>query len=294
MSSLGSPSTFFLAKKKAYEVERSLRFVSDNSAYLDRTPSGDGNRKTFTISFWVKRANLSATSYLYSVGTSSTNYFHSRMHSNGTIQFNSNVGGTVFLFTTDRLFRDPASWYHIVFSLDSTQATASDRVKIYVNGQQETSFSTETYPSQNTDFLANSTSTVYFGRRGYSASEYLDGYLAEFNFLDGYAYDPSYFGKTDVLTGQWNPKKYGGSYGTNGFYLNFSDNSGTSATTLGKDESGNGNNWTPNNFSVSAGAGNDSLEDTPTNNFATMNPLVPSPSVTWANGNLDLAGTSSS
>ena len=109
---------------------------------------------------------------------------------------------------------------------------------------------------------------------------YFGGYLAEFNFIDGQQYDPSYFGETNVLTGQWNPKKYTGGYGTNGFYLNFSDNSGTTATTLGKDSSGNGNNYTPNNFSVSAGAGNDSLEDSPTNNFSTLNPLVPSP---WNN-----------
>ena len=107
-------------------------------------------------------------------------------------------------------------------------------------------------------------------------------------------YDPSYFGETDAITGQWNPKKYVGSYGTNGFYLNFSDNSGTTATTLGKDHSGNGNNFTPNNFSVSAGVGNDSVVDTPTNNFATLNPLFMNGSETagtFSEGNLKLVTT---
>ena len=111
--------------------------------------------------------------------------------------------------------------------------------------------------------------------------------MAEINLTDGQQYDPSYFGQTDAITGQWNPKKYTGGYGTNGFYLNFSDNSGTSATTLGKDSSGNGNNFTPNNFSVAAGVGNDSLEDTPTNNFCTLNALHHrARTTTFSNGNL--------
>jgi hypothetical protein len=119
-----------------------------------------------------------------------------------------------------------------------------------------------------------------------------DGYMAEVHFIDGQQYDASYFGETDVITGQWNPKKYVGSYGTNGFYLNFSDNSGTTATTLGKDSSGNGNNFTPNGFSVAAGAGNDSLEDTPTNNFCTLNRLHKDSNTTLSNGNLQAAGSS--
>ena len=122
--------------------------------------------------------------------------------------------------------------------------------------------------------------------------------MAEINFVQGLALDASYFGETDSITGQWNPKKYVGSYGTNGFYLNFSDNSGTTATTLGKDSSGNGNNFTPSNFSVAAGAGNDSLEDSPTNNFCTLNPITfgsggGEPSATLSNGNLDFTESSS-
>jgi hypothetical protein len=135
-----------------------------------------------------------------------------------------------------------------------------------------------------------------------------DGYLTEIHFIDGQALTPSSFGETDTITGVWKPKKYAGTYGTNGFYLNFADNSNTTATTLGKDSSGNGNNWTPNNFSVTAGAGNDSLVDSPTlygsdtgaggevrGNYATLSPIIRSAqgTATLTNGNLDLSGTGS-
>ena len=118
-------------------------------------------------------------------------------------------------------------------------------------------------------------------------------YIAEYHFVDGSSIRSFIFSETDPITGQWNPKKYTGSYGTNGFYLNFSDNSGTTATTLGKDSSGNGNNFTPNNFSVSAGEGNDSLEDTPTNNFPTINPLDGGTNALLTNGNLTFKPNSS-
>ncbi len=145
------------------------------------------------------------------------------------------------------------------------------------------------------------------GLRGYQPDLYLNSYLTEINFVDGQALTPSDFGETDSATGVWKPKKFSGTYGTNGFYLKFADNSGTTSTTLGKDSSGNGNNWTPNNFSVTAGAGNDSLVDTPTNygtdtglgaecrgNYATLNALVKPASVTLSNGNLDVTLSTSS
>ena len=131
------------------------------------------------------------------------------------------------------------------------------------------------------------------------------GYMTDVNFVDGSQLTPSSFGETDTQTGVWKPKAYSGSYGTNGFYLNFSDNSNTTSTTLGKDYSGNGNNWTPNNFSVSAGVGNDSLVDSPTlygtdtgaggsvrGNYSTFNPLAVAASTpTFSNGNLDLSAS---
>ena len=301
MSSLGSPSPFFLAGKKAYQVERSLRFNDNDSAYLTRTPSSDGNRRTFTISFWIKRANLT-TGHI----------FQQRANSNDsrqfTIQFRSGEklrvlaqdgGSTVLLLDTTQVFRDPSAWYHIVVAIDSTQSTQSDRQKLYVNGQQITDFDTNTQTSQDRQFSVNhATKRILIGNQRPNSSStltsYLDAYLAEYHLVDGLQLTPSSFGETDVLTGQWNPKEYVGNYGTNGFYLNFSDNSGTTATTLGKDSSGNGNNFTPNNFSVAAGAGNDSLEDTPTNNFATMNPLANKfPASTFSEGNLSVAMASS-
>ena len=117
-------------------------------------------------------------------------------------------------------------------------------------------------------------------------ANYFNGYLTEINFVDGTALAASSFGKTDAETGQWIPKKYGGSHGTNGFYLNFSDNSDTTSSTLGDDDSANTNDWTPNNLSVSAGEGNDSLLDTPTNNYCTLNPICGG-STTFSNGNLN-------
>ena len=261
-----------------FEVERSLRFNMSDDPNLQRSLSSSGNRRTFTWSGWVKKTNttygalFSSTTELGSGNSHTYLIFNS---SNGiTAQsYDYSGGGTNYNLVTTQVFRDPSAWYHIVWAVDTTQSTSSNRVKLYVNGEQVTSFSTESYPSQNYEGLINNSSYKMLIGNGYpTLSNWAPhgGYMAEVNFIDGFQYDPSYFGETDVLTGQWNPKKYTGSYGTNGFYLNFSDNSGTTATTLGKDYSGNGNNFTPSNFAVSADAGNDSLEDTPTNNFSTF------------------------
>ena len=295
MSSLGSPNPFFIAGKKAYEIERSLRFNSADATILQRTLSSSGNRRTFTWSGWVKRSKPSSSGQeaIFSSTTevSSGNSNTYMTFYQDKIYINSyNYPSTAYSITTTQVFRDPSAWYHIVWAVDTTQSTSSNRIKLYINGEQVTSFSTASYPSQNYEGLINSSSyKMTIGRAFPSLSNNspVNGYIAEVNFIDGFQYDPSYFGKTDPVTGQWNPKKYTGSYGTNGFYLNFSDNSGTSATTLGKDSSGNGNNFTPNNFSVAAGVGNDSLEDSPTNNFCTMNPLdTHRTNTTLAEGNL--------
>jgi hypothetical protein len=262
MSSLGSPNPFFIAGKKAYEVERSLRFNDADSAYLTRTPSSAGDRRTWTWSGWVKRANADTNMNLFSVRESASVRTIIRL-TDGLDFLDDDIN---FRLKTNQVFRDPSAWYHFVIVSNTTDSTSSNRLKVYLNGEQITSFSTSTYPSQNYEGQINNTYAHSLGREGAQDNDYLDGYMAEVNFVDGQAYDPSYFGKTDPVTGQWNPKKYVGSYGTNGFYLNFSDNSGTTATTLGKDSSGNGNNFTPNNFAVS-----DAVKDSPTNNFATLN-----------------------
>ena len=292
MSSLGSPNPFFIAGKKAYEIKRSLRFNDDDSAHLSRTPSSAGNRKTFTWSAWIKKGELGATQgRCFGGGVSGSDYFEIYFPSDDGLRVIWYQGGQT-LTTTTAKFRDPSAWYHFVVAVDTTQSTAGDRIKMYRNNVLLERDSTN--PSQNLDTSVNNTVEHNIGKYLTGGASYFDGYMAEINFVDGNAYDPSYFGETNVLTGQWNPKKYIGSYGTNGFYLNFSDNSGTTATTLGKDSSGNGNNFTPNNFSVSAGEGNDSVEDTPTNNFCTLNPLFMNGNETagtFSEGNLKLVTT---
>lgn len=272
---------------------RSLRFNSADSAYLNRTFSAI-NSLTYTFSIWVKRGALGVRQDLIGGVLIIT--------ANNQLIAGLGAGGANIL-STSQVFRDPSSWYHIVLAMDTTQATASNRTKLYINGQQVTQFSAANYPAQNsaTDLGTFTTGgTIGFGP--YGSSGYFSGYMTEVNFIDGQALTPSSFGETNATTGQWQPKRYTGTYGTNGFYLNFSDNSGTTATTLGKDYSGNGNNWTPNNFSVTPGAGNDSMIDVPTNwddggngrgNYCTMNPLS-TVNCTFANGNLNTTLTTGS
>ena len=276
-------------------IERSLRFNDGDSPYLIRTPSSAGNRQIWTWSSWLKRAEISSRGDFFGVGTSSSANNNDIMgfRFDGSDELCFAMYSSDVLVTTQK-FRDSSAWYHIVIASDTTQATSSNRVKMYINGTQVTAFNTANYPSQNFNFAFNGALQTAIGRSNVGANNYFDGYLAEVHLIDGQQLTPSNFGYTDDVTGIWRPKKYEGTHGTNGCYLDFSDNSATTAVTLGKDRSGNGNDFTPSNFSVSAGEGNDSLLDTPTNNFATMNPLVPTPSATWANGNLDLSGSSSS
>ena len=291
----GSANPLLLASAAGaagYEIERSVRFNAVDSASLSRTPASAGNRKTWTWTGWVKRSDVStARNMLFSAGTNpaGADLF--------TIEFSSNQvriadGGTTPFFTSTALYRDPSAWLHLLIAIDTTQATSTNRLKIYVNGTEVSgAFS---YPAQNYDTQINNTSIHYIGR--WSGGLYFSGYLADVHFIDGQALPPSSFGQFDS-NGVWQPKAYSGSYGTNGFYLPFSDNS--TAAALGTDGSGNGNTWTVNNISVAAGAGNDSLVDSPTNygtdtgaggevrgNYATLNPLD-NGGITLSNGNLD-------
>lgn len=193
---------------------------------------------------------------------------------------------------TNAEYRDTSSWYNIIVALDTTQATSSNRCKMYVNGVQVTSFLTATYPSQNDELQFNDAilhSTIHP-----SGSYSFDGYLAEVNFVDGQALTPAAFGSFNVETGVWQPEKYNGTYGTNGFYLDFRDP--TSPNTLCYDKSGNGNNWTPNNISTTAGYTYDSMTDVPTltnltsSNYAVLNPLD-SGGDTISNANLNLTAS---
>ncbi|BCV03622.1 MAG: hypothetical protein CM15mV70_360 [Caudoviricetes sp.] len=271
MTSIGSPSPFFLAGKKAYEVERSLRFNRADNAGLTRSPSSTTNSTKQTLSFWFKISSLNNATNQgnFFAGGSNGSWNYVQLWSD-TFYFGNSAGP---YWNGNLALRDFSAWYHAVIVIDTTQSTANDRQKLYINGvQQERGGGSNPSQDSNYEFLTNSTWTYYIGKRATNDHNF-DGYMAEINFVQGLALDASYFGETDAITGQWNPKRYGGSYGTNGFYLNFSENSGTTATTLGKDFSGNGNNWTPSNFSVAANLLNDSMPDTPTNNFCTLNPL---------------------
>jgi hypothetical protein len=272
-----------------YTIARSLRFRSSASAYLNRTPASASNQKTWTWSGWVKRGKLKTKQIFWNAGTAGEN-LGVEFQSDDTIQFYQYSGSFLWRLITTAVYRDPSSWYHIVAVLDTTQGTSSNRAKLYINGVQVTAFSTASYPVQNTDYLVNSTA-AHTVSDSPSAELPYDGYLTEVNFIDGQALTPSSFGANNASTGVWQPKKYAGTYGTNGFYLPFSNNSTT--TTLGNDFSGNGNNWTTNNISLTAGATYDSMTDVPTltsataANFAVVNPLksfsVGLPTISQAN-----------
>jgi hypothetical protein len=282
-----------------YNLTNSLRFRSSASAYLNRTPASAGNRKTWTWSAWIKRGALTGDNYLFAAGTSNSDRLGIAIpESLGIV--GTNGGSNVLILTSTPVYRDPSAWYHVVVAIDTTQATSSDRAKVYVNGVQVTAFSTATYPSQNTDLQVNSTNPHVLGTRGtYSVADNFDGYMAEVNFIDGQALTPSSFGETSSSTGVWIPKKYTGTYGTNGFYLPFTDNSALTTSSnvgLGKDFSGNANYWTTNNISLTAGSTYDSMTDVPTltsataANYCVFNPLNKSTvgTATASGGNLNI------
>ena len=199
----------------------SLRFNDDDTAYLSWTPSSAGNRKTWTWSGWVKRGNMPQESFFCAGASAGTNnnYLFIGWQSGDALTVTSYGSPENINVTTSALQRDTSSWYHIVVAFDTTQSTSSNRVKIYINGEQITSFSSTTYPTQNQQFYVNSTTQHQVGR-SYESDYYFDGYLSEVNFIDGQALDPSYFGETGTY-GEWKPIEYTGTYGTNGFYLPF-------------------------------------------------------------------------
>ena len=286
--------------QQGYFLNRSVRTRSSASAYFNRTPSASGSQTIWTYSAWIKRGILNVTPFLLSAAEpSGTTDYDAIDLSGDTLRIYFRGGNSGYLQTT-QVLRDPSSWYHIIVSVDTTQATSSNRIKLYINGVQVTAFSTATYPIQNyaTYFNINGRKTTIGATALPTPSGFYDGYMTEINFIDGQALTPTSFGAYDVLTGVWQPKKYVGTYGTNGFYLNFNDNSAATAAAIGKDSSGNGNNWTPNNISVTAGVTYDSMTDVPTltstttANYCVLNPLYTLGSAkTFADGNLKCLGT---
>jgi hypothetical protein len=309
MSIPGSANPLLLASAAAaptgYEIERSLRFNSADSSYLSFQPSSAGNRKTWTWAGWVKRTvkNTSTDQMLFTGGTtnSATGFLALDFNSSDKLRLSS---ATANLLITAAVYRDASAWMHIVLTFDSTQGANADKAKLYVNGSEVTTFDTDGRSGiSNQDYGINQAAAHEIGRASLGSNKYLDGYLADVHFIDGQALAPTDFGEFDD-NGVWQPIAYAGTYGTNGFHLPFSDNS--TAAALGTDTSGNGNTWTVNNISVTAGAGNDSLFDSPTNgtqedtgaggqvsgNYATLNPLKKG-SMTLSNGNLDIVSTGS-
>ena len=204
-----------------YEIEQSLRFDDGRGTHLERTPTVAGNRKTWTWSGWVKLGNIGVSNIMFDAYRGNGSAVRGAINVNNENEFevvcvdNSSV---VYRLKTSALLRDSSAWYHLLVAFDTTQSTSSNRVKMYINGTRVTSFGTEVYPNQNTEYQFNNTDPHRIGRN--HSTTYSDAYLAEVNFIDGQALTPDSFGSTGKY-GQWKPIKYDGTYGTNGFYLTF-------------------------------------------------------------------------
>lgn len=279
-----------------YQISRSLRLRASASAYLNRTFTTPTDGKKFTISFWLKRGLLGNSGQTifwgnnpWTFALNSVTGTQGSYPSDTLLLWNYGTNTAFASITAAPVFRDPSAWYHIMLVADTAQATASNRILMYVNG---VNYPTTVSIAQNT---ALSSAVGHVIGKIEPAATYSDAYITEYYFIDGQALTPSSFGQSNATTGVWQPKKYSGTYGTNGFYLNFSDNSAATAAAIGKDYSGNGNNWTPNNISVTAGVTYDSMTDVPTlnsataANYAVLNPLVTGGG-TISNANLGWTG----
>ena len=268
----------------AYEVANSCRFNDDDSAYMHKTNGSTGSQTTWTFSCWVKRGALGTQQDIFACLDDTSNYTHLRIKSDDTVELDNISGGSnTARLTTNRKLRDVGAWYHLVWVADTTNGTAGDRIRLYINGTEETSFGTDTQPSSSASLFLNQNKKHTLGRNEYSSgSSYFDGYLAEVCFIDGTALAASSFGEFDEDSPTiWKPKDVSGlTFGTNGFYLDFEDSS-----NLGNDANG-GTDLTEVNL-----AATDQASDSPTNNFCTLNPLnADLTNSTLSEGNLQFAG----
>ena len=269
-----SSSTWPLAFPQT-TIANSCRFNNDSSDYLIRTPSGASNRDAWTLSLWIKRCNLGSYQSIYGIYADANNQENFGFDDSDRFFWQLyQSGSAVGQLTSNRVFRDTSAWYNIVAVYDSANSTAGNRMRLYINSVEETSFATDTNPSSGLDSLWNSTTAHSIGR--INTTNYIDMYLAEFIHVDGQVLTPTSFGATNPVTNIWEPIAYTGTYGTNGFKLNFADSS-----NLGDDTSGNGNDFTVNNLTSI-----DQSTDTCSNNFATMNSLYKLSNVTFSEGNL--------
>ena len=257
-----------------YEIENSLRFNNNDSPKLTFTPGSAGNRKTFTLSVWFKlQVNTTSERVLLAAddGTGGNNNFdYIAVKSGDNILVYGYEGSENQQLLSTQVLRDPSAWYHLVVAFDTTQGTAANRIKVYLNGLQITDFATANYPSQNFQTRFNNNNAQRISSYPDQDASYFDGYMSEYHLIDGQQLTPSDFGEFND-NGVWIPKAYEGTYGTNGFYLKFKE-TGTDADAsgMGADTSGNDHHWAVTNL-----AATDVTTDTPTNNFATFNALLP-------------------
>ena len=271
-----------------YNIENSLRINDADNSYLAWTPGSDGDLDKWTLSMWVKRTVISTYDYIFTVADNGNNTVIV-LYADDGIRFEHYDGSQLGMLTTNRVFRDPTAWYHFVFVWDTGNGTAGDRQRLYVNGVEETSFATDTQPSQDQDgFVSDASYAHWFGRGStQTAANNLDGYLAEVAFCDGQTYAASDFGKFDSDSGIWKPKDFKNdvTFGSQGYYLEFKE-TGTSQNSsgIGADTSGEDNHWAVTNL-----AATDQTTDTPTNNFCTLNPLFGTTGRTFSEGNTHYA-----
>jgi|21_taG_2_1085346.scaffolds.fasta_scaffold07830_4 hypothetical protein len=250
-----------------YNIDNSAAFGGANGIQFN--PSSDGNQRTWTMSLWLKRSEISTETTIF--GAQNTAMV---LMDPDWFRFHLYTGSTTYYYDTDNSstrFRDTSAWYHFVFQCDTTQGTAANRTKLYINGALYTGArggaDTSANIPQNTEFQLNDNTVNFNVGYFYAGNEQLDGYLADVHFTDGVANDADAFGEYDDDSGIWKPKAYEGSYGTNGFYLEFKEPA-ASSTGIGKDTSGNGHNFS------TGGTYPSQATDTPTNNFCTFNPLM--------------------
>jgi len=268
-----------------YDIDNSLRLNDDDTPRFDKTLGTPTNTDKFTASFWFKKCKIAAAQTVFGYDSGGTAQSYITFTSDDKLEYYNRLGsGNVTQFTTNRLFRDVSAWYHIVVAVDSTDGTAGNRCKIYVNGVRETSFATSNFADQNQNQNLNSALAIRLF--AWSSGEQVDGYISELYFIDGAAKAPTDFGKTNN-NGVWIPIDYSGTYGDNGYRFEFKQ-TGTDADAsgIGADTSGETNHWAVTNL-----AAIDVTTDTPTNNFATMNPLLgKAASFTFSEGNTRIDG----
>jgi hypothetical protein len=310
MSAFHNTALMGASGQGGYFINNSLRFRSGASAYLNRTFSTPTSTQKMTLSCWVKIAAPSSSGMVTFINgsngvQSNAGNSYIQLRSDGTamklIIYNNGGGaGSVGGYRTfTGYLRDYSAWYHIVLAADTTQASAANRYRGYINGVELTTYIGND-PDLNVSLSWLNTAVLHnIGKANDGGGpNYTDAYMAEMHWIDGQQLTPSSFGQYDAVTGQWVPKKYIGTYGTNGYYLKFADTSGVTAATIGKDSSGNGNNWTPNNISNTAGVTYDFMTDSPTvgplaSNYAVLNPLDYYSDPTISAGNLQIATTGS-